>query len=64
MSWRVIVRPKAEADLCEAARWYESKRPQLGDQLLDEITRALSVLKNSPERHPVYYRGFRLMRTQ
>ncbi len=63
MSWRVILRPKAEADLREAARWYELQRPRLGDQFLDEISRTLSLLQNSPERHPVYYRGFRRMTT-
>ena len=63
MSWRVILRPKAEADLREAARWYESQRPRLGGQFLDEISRAISLLKNSPERHPMYYRGFRRMQT-
>jgi toxin ParE1/3/4 len=63
VSWRVILRPKAEADLLEAARWYESQRPHLGGQLLDEINRTLRLLQNSPERHAVYYRGFRRMPT-
>lgn len=64
MSWRVILRPKAEADLLEAARWYDSQRPLLGGQFLDEISRTISLLMNSPERHPVYYRGFRRMQTR
>jgi plasmid stabilization system protein ParE len=61
VSWRVILRPKAEADLREAARWYESQRPCLGGQFLDEIDSILGSLQNSPERHAVYYRGFRRM---
>lgn len=63
MSWRVILRPKAEEDLREAACWYESQRPLLGGQFLDEINRAVGLLESSPERHPVYYRGFRRMLT-
>jgi plasmid stabilization system protein ParE len=64
VSWRLIVRPKAEADLSEAARWYEAQRPTLGGQFLDEIGRILILLKESPERHRLYYRGFRRLLTQ
>lgn len=59
MSWRVIVRPQAEADMREAAQWYEAQRPYLGGQFLDEAGRVVSLLESSPERHPLYYRGFR-----
>jgi toxin ParE1/3/4 len=63
VSWRVIVRPKAEADLRETAHWYESRRPSLGGQFLDEISEALHLLEYTPERQPLYYRGFRRMQT-
>jgi hypothetical protein len=55
VSWRVIVRPKAEADLREAAHWYESRRPHLGSQFLDEISEALHLLEITPERQPFYF---------
>jgi toxin ParE1/3/4 len=58
VSWRVIIRPKAEADLREARLWYETQRIGLGDELLQEIGRTIDLLKENPER-PVYYRGFR-----
>jgi plasmid stabilization system protein ParE len=64
VSWRVILRPKAEGDLSEAARWYERQRQHLGGQFLDEIGRALNLLALSPEGHPVYYRGFRRLPTR
>jgi plasmid stabilization system protein ParE len=63
VSWRVIVRPNAEVDLSEAARWYESQRQHLGGQFLDEMSRAISSLANSPDRRPEYYLGFRRMQT-
>ena len=64
MSWRVIIRPKAEADLQAARAWYESRRAGLGDELLAEVGRAIRVLAETPERRPIYYRGFRRIITQ
>jgi toxin ParE1/3/4 len=59
VSCRIIVRPKAEADLLEAAKWYDAQRATLGEQFLGEISRAFRRLETSPECHPSYYQGFR-----
>jgi plasmid stabilization system protein ParE len=59
VSWHVIIRPAAEADLQDAGSWYESQRPGLGDELLNEISHAVRLLEEQPERRPVYYNGFR-----
>ena len=64
MNRRVIIRPNAEADLREAQAWYESQRAGLGDELLDEIRRAVSLLADDPERRPLYYRDFRRLLTR
>jgi plasmid stabilization system protein ParE len=64
VSWRVIIRPKAEADMREAARWYEVQLQNLGSQFLDEISQALRLLEIAPERRPIYYRGFRRLQTR
>ena len=64
MNWRVIIRPKAEADLQEARSWYESQRVGLGDELLDEVRQAVSLLADNPERRPFYYRDFRRLLTR
>ena len=64
MSWRVIIRPNAEADAREARLWYESRRVGLGEELLEEIRHAILVLEEHPDRHPVYYRGFRRLLTR
>ena len=62
MSWRVIIRPNAETDAREARQWYESQRAGLGDELLEEIRHAVHLLKEHPERRPIYYRGVRRLR--
>jgi plasmid stabilization system protein ParE len=64
VNWRVIIRPKAEADLSEARSWYESRRAGLGDELLDEVRRAVGLLTDDPERRPFYYRDFRRLLTR
>jgi plasmid stabilization system protein ParE len=63
VSWPVIIRPNAEADAREARLWYESQRAGLGDELLNEISHAIRVLQEQPERRPIYYRGFRRLLT-
>jgi plasmid stabilization system protein ParE len=64
VNWRVIIRPNAEADLAEARAWYESQRAGLGDELLDEICRAVNLLAADPELRPFYYRDFRRLLTR
>jgi plasmid stabilization system protein ParE len=64
VSWHVIIRPNAEADLREAWSWYESQRPSLGDKLLIEIRAAVCLLEEDPERRPIYYRDFRRLLTR
>jgi plasmid stabilization system protein ParE len=59
VSWRVIIRPNAEADLREAYSWYESQRAGLGDELLIQVRAAIRLLETDPERRPFYYRSFR-----
>jgi len=59
VSWRVIIRPNAEADLQDARSWYESQRTGLGDELLNEVRSAVRLLEEQPERRPIYYNGFR-----
>jgi toxin ParE1/3/4 len=59
VKWRPVIRPRAETDLLEARDWYESQRAGLGAEFLTEIDATIRVLIRDPQRHPVYYRGFR-----
>ena len=64
MSWRVIIRPNADADLQDARSWYESQRSGLGDELLVEVRSVMRLLEEQPERRPLYYNGFRRLITR
>ncbi|MEY2879730.1 MAG: hypothetical protein RLZZ15_2110 [Verrucomicrobiota bacterium] len=46
----LIHHPDAEAELIEAARYYEQEVPTLGAQLLDAVDRAVAVILSAPER--------------
>jgi plasmid stabilization system protein ParE len=46
---RVIVRPLALADIAEAATWYEDQSPSLGEELTDEIIKAVLRAQESPD---------------
>jgi toxin ParE1/3/4 len=64
VSWRVIIRPNAEADLHEARLWYNSRRSGLGDELLNEVGQAVHFLAEYPEQRPIYYNDFRRLMTR
>jgi len=41
MSWCVLLHAEAEKDLIAARDWHDQKRPQLGDEFLDEVAIAI-----------------------
>ncbi len=45
----VIFRPQAVEDVVEAAAWYETHAPGLGEQLIDEILTATHRAQENPE---------------
>ncbi len=55
MKRRLIIRSKAEADLLQAARWYESERLGLGREFLDEAYSLAESLFDFPLRFPKVY---------
>jgi hypothetical protein len=50
---RVIVRPLAVEDIAEAATWYESRCVGLGQELTDEVIKALGRAQQAPHLFPV-----------
>lgn len=52
MNRRLIIRPEAEADLSDAAAWYDSREPSLGLELLSEVHSGIARALKSPESFP------------
>ena len=52
MPRRFIVRPLAEADLEDAARWYEDERADLGERFLADVTRTFDRIRERPLQFP------------
>ena len=48
MNLRLIVRHEAEADILEAALWYESREPGLGLEVIAEIHAAIDRALENP----------------
>lgn len=49
MNRRVIVRPEAEADITDAALWYDSREPGLGSELITEVHSGIARALKNPE---------------
>ena len=50
--YRVIIRSEAEADITEAAIWYQSQQSGLGHEFLGEIESAIASAARNPFRFP------------
>lgn len=61
MSFKVHLRPEAEADVEEAAIWYEKQRQSLGNEFLDEVLKSIKLISRNPKHYPVIYRQTRRM---
>ena len=52
MTRRFIVRPLAEADLEDAARWYDDERAGLADRFLSDVDRTFARIRERPLQFP------------
>ena len=59
MTYRLIVRRQAKADIREAARWYKGQRPGLGRTFVQQIDALLDRVRVNPTQHQVVYREVR-----
>ena len=50
---RLTYHPEAEAELIEAALFYESRSPELGDRFLHEFDHAITQIQRNPELWPL-----------
>ncbi len=49
----LLVRPQALSDIEEAVRWYEKRRPGLGDRLLGDLDNVFQRVRRRPLEFPV-----------
>lgn len=59
MTFRVVFRRAASAELERAATWYESARSGLGDEFLFEVEQAIERVAGSPMRYPTVFGAIR-----
>jgi len=52
MARRFIVRPLAEADLDDAARWYQDERASLTERFLRDVDRTFVRIRERPLQFP------------
>ncbi len=64
MTYRLSIRPEAEAELAEAFDWYERRVPGLGADLLAAVDMAVDAILNNPLQYPVVYRSVRRVLTR
>jgi len=55
----VIVRPGAQADIQEAALWYESRRPGLGSEFTLRVDAIMERIAHNPLQFPEIGNGIR-----
>ena len=53
MSYRLLIRPRAESDLVEAQQWYEAQRRGLGGEFRIEVDKILGQLLDQPFIYPL-----------
>jgi plasmid stabilization system protein ParE len=56
---RLLIRPEAQADLEEAALWYEAQRPGLGDTFSSSVSDLIDRVAINPLHFPVAIRPVR-----
>jgi toxin ParE1/3/4 len=59
VSYKLTIRPEAEADMTEAFDWYEERRTGLGYEFLGEVRAVFSQIEEKPLRHSQMYREAR-----
>jgi plasmid stabilization system protein ParE len=59
MTLPAALSPEAEADLDEAAAWYERQSAGLGVELVSEVRNALTRIGDQPEAYPELRTGVR-----
>lgn len=56
---KIHIRPEAEADIEEAAFWYEKQAESLGEDFLEEILAICAMISSNPNIYQPVYKNVR-----
>jgi plasmid stabilization system protein ParE len=59
VTYEVLVRRKAKADIRRAAKWYKYQREGLGKEFVAEVDAAIGRIQANPEQYEVVHREIR-----
>lgn len=59
MSYKIIFRNPALKELTEACEWYENKKTNLGERLLNDVENTIELLKMNPKIFQLQKNPFR-----
>ncbi len=59
MSLPIVFRAAAQAELTDAAVWYDGQRPGRGSDLVAEVRAVLAMISAQPDRYPIVARDVR-----
>jgi plasmid stabilization system protein ParE len=59
VTWPLIIRPEAEADLAVSYNWYEIQRPGLGDDFLLRVEASLEIIRSDPNAFAYIHKNIR-----
>ena len=61
MTYEVIIKPSAEIDITEIAKWYESKSQGLGFRFLEAMDLKTHFLEQNPNQYQIRYKNIRFV---
>ncbi len=59
MTYELVVRDRAVAEMQEAYEWYENQIAGLGDKFLSVLTKYKNCIQLHPFQHKITYRNYR-----
>jgi plasmid stabilization system protein ParE len=59
MNYVPVFRPIVQEEVDQAYQWYETQRPELGDEFLDCVSRQVNLICQMPEAYRLVYRDVR-----
>jgi plasmid stabilization system protein ParE len=62
--YKLIIKPLAELDATEAAKWYNDKRDGLGDEFLLALDAKINNLQRNPYSFQLIYKNIRRTLTE